>query len=264
MKDKNNKENEIMPETKLIVGNWKMNGHRHTWKALTEEIINGAKGLKSQIVLCPPFLGIGGVLHMIEEAESAVKVGAQNVARFEQGAHTGDISAQMLKDVGCAYSIVGHSERRLGHGETDKRINLKAILCVESNISPILCVGETETEKAAHQTFQVLEDQLEQGLENVPFNQNCPVVVAYEPVWCIGTGSIPDAAQIKEIFRFLRRKLEELYDEYTAQDIFLLYGGSVNGENAAEILHIENVDGVLVGGASLQSESFLAIAKAAE
>lgn len=253
-----------MPETKLIVGNWKMNGHRHTWKDLTKDIIEGSKGLKAKIVLCPPYIGIGGVLHKIEEAESDIKVGAQNVARFEQGAHTGDISAKMLKDVGCQYSIVGHSERRLGHGETDKRINLKAILCVESDVSPILCIGETESEKSAHQTFQVLEDQIEKGLANVKFNHRCPIVVAYEPVWCIGTGSTPDAPHIKEIFRFIRRTLAEIYDEYIAEDIHLLYGGSVNGENANEILNIANVDGVLVGGAALKAESFLAIAKAAE
>ncbi len=253
-----------MPENKLIVGNWKMNGHRHIWKSLTQDIINGSKNFTSEIVLCPPFLGIGGVIHKIEENESSIKVGAQNVARFEGGAHTGDISAGMLKDVGCKYAIIGHSERRLGHNETNSRINLKATLCLESGISPILCIGETEAERVAHQTLPILEEQIEEGLKNLKPTLNTPIIVAYEPVWCIGTGNVPDNNTIKDIFRFMRKTLEQMYDAYIADDIYLLYGGSVTEENAADIMAIENVDGVLVGGASLKAESFLAIAKSAE
>jgi triosephosphate isomerase (TIM) len=242
----------------LIAGNWKMNGLRQDGVALATAIAARApQAVKADILICPPATLLVPCADAL--ADSAVALGAQDCHARPSGAFTGDISARMLKDVGCSHVIVGHSERRAGHGETDAQIRDKAAAALAAGLTAIICVGETEAECDAGQGTDILAGQLRGSVPAEATGTN--VVVAYEPVWAIGTGRTPSIADIDAMHRHIRDVLAELLPGGAA--IRLLYGGSVKASNAAEILARPDVDGALVGGASLNAEEFWAIVEAA-
>lgn len=247
----------------VIGGNWKM------YKTPSEAVAT-AKVLKMKlinvrdvdVIVCPPFIDIVPVRDILKD--SHIRVGGQNLHWEREGAFTGEISAQMLKDAGCEYVIVGHSERRHIFGESDQAINRKLRRALESGLRPIFCIGETLDERKAGQTEKVLARQVRNGLVEVNLSRADDLVVAYEPVWAIGTGENATPEQAQEAHRFVRQLLEELFGRETAATMRIQYGGSVKPANAAELMQQEDVDGALVGGASLDPESFAAIVKAAE
>ncbi len=207
-----------------------------------------------EIVVCPPATLIAAAAQLC--AGSSIAIGGQDCHPESHGAYTGDISADMLRDAGASYVIVGHSERRHDHGETDVLVSAKAEAALRAGLKVILCVGETEAERAAGRALEIVARQLEGSLPSAPHGEN--LVVAYEPVWAIGTGVTPTPADVAEMHGFLRQRLTARLPE--SSDVRLLYGGSVKPANAAELLHLPAVDGALVGGASLKAAEFLAIA----
>ena len=245
---------------KLIAGNWKMNGTLQDSKALIADIINGIDQNQTLLqacdfVVCPSFLHIGAVRHAVSTTDY-VACGAQDCAAEDNGAHTGDISAQMLVDAKCGYVILGHSERRHGRGETDEVIAAKAAAAHRQGVITIICVGETNEEREAGQEKEVVAAQLKGSLPSCSTAEN--TVIAYEPVWAIGTGKTAQPEDVKDMHAFIREKLEEQLAK--AGDLRILYGGSMKPENAGDLLSTENVDGGLIGGASLKAEDFLGIA----
>jgi triosephosphate isomerase len=244
-----------MAPTPLVAGNWKMNGRR-AQLAEFEAIREGAGAVgKAEIVVCPPATLIGEAVKL---ARGAVGIGGQDCHAGAEGAHTGDIAAEMLADLGASYVIVGHSERRADHGETSETVRAKAEAAWRGAITPIVCVGETREERDAGRTLDVIENQLGGSLPDGATGKN--LVVAYEPVWAIGTGLTPTVADVAEVHGFIR---EALLSRFGAEGeaIRVLYGGSVKPANAAQLLKVPNVDGALVGGASLKASDFLGIAK---
>lgn len=248
--------------TSLIAGNWKMNGLRDSAGALADALrgLAHSRPVKGcEILVCPPaplLLLIGPRLD-----GTGIALGAQDCHPAEKGAHTGDISAAMLKDAGCSYVIVGHSERRSDHGESDAEVRAKAQAALTAGLRPIVCVGETEAQRTAGDALTVIESQLRGSLPDVANGAN--VVVAYEPVWAIGTGRTATPDDVAEVHGHIRALLREHLGGAPGAAVRLLYGGSVKPENAAELLAVPEVNGALVGGASLQAEDFWAIAEAA-
>ncbi len=243
----------------LIAGNWKMNGLRADALALTKGVADGVRQAgwnDRDILVCPP----ATLIAVISEAAkgSGLLVGGEDCHAKASGAHTGDISAEMLRDAGASHVIVGHSERRTDHGETDAMVRAKAEAAWRAGLLPIVCIGETLAEREAGKTLSVLERQL---TESIPAGATAArLVVAYEPVWAIGTGKTPTAPEVAAAHAHIRKVLGGLVPD--AAGVRLLYGGSVKGSNAAELLSAGDVDGALVGGASLKADEFLAIAKA--
>ncbi len=244
----------MMTRKKLIAGNWKMNGTLSDAKALAGAIIPPSD--KVEICICPPYLHLTTVS---AAKPDSVGLGAQDCSLKDNGAFTGDISTAMLKDVGCAYVILGHSERRQYHGETDTLVAAKAQKAHDTGLVTIICVGETEGERTAGIQNAVVVSQLAASIPNTANAQN--LVVAYEPVWAIGTGKTATLDDIADMHAVIRKFLQEKLDNSAA--IRILYGGSVKADNAKEILAVDNVDGALVGGASLKPDQFLAIINAA-
>ena len=246
---------------KLIAGNWKMNTNRASAVALARGIVDRADGFSNlDLLVCPPAVYLAPVSEII--AGSAVALGAQNVYHEPDGAFTGEISAAMLLDVGCRFVIVGHSERRHILGETDADVNRKTLASLTAGLVPIVCVGELLAEREAGQTSAVIRRQFEGSLASVPADQIERVVIAYEPVWAIGTGKVATPEQAEEVHADLRRLLAERYNERSAATVRILYGGSVKPGNAGELLSQPNIDGALIGGASLKVDDFLGIAAA--
>lgn len=248
----------------LIAGNWKMNTNVFESQKLVEYILgflSSYKDLKSKVLVCPPFTSLFTIGKKIDNTK--LLLGAQNCYYEEKGAFTGEISIPMLEYCGVRYVIIGHSERRAYFNETDELINKKLLALLQHNLTPILCIGETLDERNRGETFQVLKNQLEQDLAEAPFTSINKIVIAYEPVWAIGTGVSASREQVVEAHDFLRSYLIEKYGE-NAKNVYLLYGGSLSEKNADEILSIENVNGGLIGGASLKGESFTEIIKIAE
>ncbi|HSR72856.1 MAG TPA: triose-phosphate isomerase [Kiloniellales bacterium] len=245
----------------LIAGNWKMNGLRASGLALAGELADRAAragGLPCDLLVCPPaqlLVPVGQAL-----TDSPIALGGQDCHAAPEGAHTGDLSAEMLADVGCGFVIVGHSERRAEHRETDAQVQAKARAALRAGLQPIVCVGETEEERRAGDTLTVIERQIMNGLP--PAAEPAGLVVAYEPVWAIGTGRTATAVDIAEVHAHIRALVTRLFGEAGAAEVRILYGGSVKPANAGEILRVANVDGALVGGASLVAEDFWAIAAA--
>jgi triosephosphate isomerase len=244
----------------LIAGNWKMHGRRADGIELAVEIARRARGaasveLRCDIVLCPPATLLAAVAEAV--ADSPVGVGAQDCHWREAGAHTGDISAAMLVDAGCRYVIVGHSERRTDHGETDELVRRKAEAAHAVGLVAVVCIGETEAQRAKGETLSVVERQFRDSLPATATADN--TVVAYEPVWAIGTGKVPTLSEIGAVHDQLRELARNRAGK--GEELRLLYGGSVKSANAAEILAVGNVNGALVGGASLKAEEFWAIAR---
>jgi triosephosphate isomerase len=245
----------------LIVGNWKMHGLVADAETYVDEIAALCQRQPLPhvaLALCPAFPHVPLLVALLDEAP--VSVGAQDCHTAGQGAHTGDVSAAMLADLGCVYVIVGHSERRQNHGEADDLVQAKARAVQAEGLIPIVCIGETLAEREAGQTLKVLETQLRGSIPTGALPEN--LVIAYEPVWAIGTGKVAQPEQVAEAHAHIRKVLTALDPELA--DVKILYGGSVKPDNAAALMAIQDVDGALVGGASLNAQQFYAIATAAE
>lgn len=240
---------------RIIAGNWKMYKTIREARELADKIVQNSFMLKSKIevVLCPSFVALDAVADCLQG--SSVKLGAQNMHHRDSGAFTGECSGQMLQAVGCDYVILGHSERRHVFNETDAEINLKALAALQYGLKPILCVGETEKERDLGLTWNVVERHVRHGLAGVKIESIDTCVIAYEPVWAIGTGRTATPEQAREAHEYLRGLLQDLYGEKGSM-IPILYGGSVKPENIAELLKQPEVNGALVGGASLKADSF--------
>jgi triosephosphate isomerase len=245
----------------LVAGNWKMNGSRSESAALLDGVKKGASSAsKAEVAVCPPFILIPLAAEKL--AGSAVVWGGQNLSVHKSGAYTGEISGPMLKDYGCTYVIVGHSERRTLYGENDVLVAEKYAAAQTAELIPILCVGETLQEREANQTEAVVARQLDAVFDISGIGSFAKAVIAYEPVWAIGTGKTASPQQAQDVHRFIRGRLSAL-DKAVAENVRILYGGSMKGGNAAELLAQTDIDGGLIGGASLQAEEFLTICRAA-
>ncbi len=251
-----------MIRRKVIAGNWKMNKTPADGAALAAELVaEVGKEPAVDVVLCPPFPALESVHRAIDG--TALKLGAQNLHPEKNGAFTGEVSAEMLRALFCTHVILGHSERRTLMGETDVFINQKVLVALTNQLKPILCVGETLAERDAGSTLAVVRTQTEACLQGVAKEQITTVILAYEPVWAIGTGRNATAAQAQEVHAFIRDLLTKLYGAPLAQKVRILYGGSMKPANAAELLAEKDVDGGLIGGASLEARSFTDLVKAA-
>ncbi len=242
----------------LIAGNWKMNLDRAAALALVDEVVAGAKKFdRVDVVLCPPFVYLSAVAAKI--ANSSLALGAQDMSDQANGAFTGEISAAMLLDVGCRYVILGHSERRQLFGETDEIVNRKTKAALAAGLTPIVCVGELLDQRESGQTAAVIARQFAGSLAGLSAEQMEKLVIAYEPVWAIGTGKVATPAQAQEVHSDLRKLIATHYNAAIAQRVRIQYGGSVKPSNAAELLSEPDIDGALVGGASLKGADFLGI-----
>ncbi len=242
----------------LIAGNWKMNKNVHDAKDLAEEIVEKVgRETDVNILVCPPFTALSEVAKALEG--SNILLGAQNLYPASSGAFTGEISPDMLRTLFVTYVIVGHSERRGLFGETDVFINRKIVSALETSLKPILCVGETLDQRMQGNTQNVIQSQLENGLKNVDLAKAEHITIAYEPIWAIGTGKNATPEMAQEVHASIREFLESLWGEAIAQKVRILYGGSMNSTNAAALLSMPDVDGGLIGGASLESKGFVKI-----
>jgi triosephosphate isomerase len=251
-----------MSRKKLMAGNWKMNKTSADAVSLAREIVVsvGAQ-LDVEVLICPPFTALESVATAIEG--SLVKLGAQNMHFEASGAFTGEISAPMLRALFATHVILGHSERRTLFGETDELVNKKVLAALKNQLRPILCVGESLAEREANATLKVVQTQTERALEGVSKEMAASIVVAYEPVWAIGTGKVATAEQAQEVHAFIRGLLTKLFGDPVAQRARILYGGSMKPANAAELLCEKDIDGGLIGGASLEARSFVELIRAA-
>ena len=245
--------------TPLVAGNWKMNGTKASISSLVGRLVAGEQG-DVQTVVFPSFVFLEQVNRELQG--STLRLGAQNVDWREQGALTGEIEASMLKEIGCNYCLVGHSERRQLFAETDEQVANKFKTCIASRLIPIRCIGETLQQRQAGQTMEVVARQVQAVLDLVGVSGIAGGIIAYEPIWAIGTGESASPEQAEEVHGTLRQMLRQ-QDPETAENMRILYGGSVNRENAAGFFLKENIDGALVGGASLVSDDFLVICLAA-
>lgn len=238
---------------KIIAGNWKMNYTTLEAENFINEIKDRINTTEVDVVLCPNFVSLETVSNLIEGTN--IKLGAQNVHVEDKGAYTGETSADMLLSVNVEYCIVGHSERRSLFNETNEVINKKAIKLLEKDITPIICVGETLEEREAGKEFEVVETQVIECLKDIPEDKvKRNIVIAYEPIWAIGTGKTATSEQAEQMCKFIRSVIAKMYKENVALNVRIQYGGSVKPSNASEILNMENIDGALVGGASLTND----------
>ncbi len=239
----------------LIAGNWKMHMRVAEAVALAEKVGKICQGLADrEVMIAPPATAIGAVSAAL--SDSPLIIAGQNVAWGKEGAYTGEISPLMLKDVGASMAIIGHSERRHIFFETDSIINQRVIGALAHGIIPVLCLGETLAERESEQTFKVVKQQVSEGLVGVTGKQAVQVVIAYEPVWAIGTGKTASREQAQEVHLFIRNLIADIYEKKLAEQIRILYGGSVKPDNVDELMAMADIDGALVGGAALQAESF--------
>ncbi|PIE35476.1 triose-phosphate isomerase [candidate division KSB3 bacterium] len=246
--------------TPIIAGNWKMNTVVEEAKALVESLKDLVSDVKDvEVVVCPPFISLTTVRDVI--ADSNIELGAQNLYWEKSGAFTAEISAPMLKSAGCTFVIIGHSERRTYFNETDETVNKRIFAALDEGLKPIVCVGETLEEREAEKTFDVIKTQISDGLAHLSQEQMASIVIAYEPVWAIGTGKTATKEQAQEVHAFIRKLLAELFGEATAEATRIQYGGSVKPENASELMNQPDIDGALVGGAALKADSFAKIVK---
>lgn len=248
----------------FVAGNWKMNTNSQTSVQLAERIAAGSvetAGHDVTVAVCPPFVYLQAVTRAL--AASSIAVGAQDLYFEPDGAFTGEISSSMLKDTGCTYCLCGHSERRHVIGETDHLIGKKVAAAISGGLLPILCVGELLSEREASRTNEVVTRQLEEGLAGLSAEKLSAVTIAYEPVWAIGTGVTATREQAQAAHDFIRKLIGRMYGDQRAAEIRILYGGSVKPGNAAELMGCTDIDGLLVGGASLKADDFLAVIQAA-
>lgn len=241
----------------FIAGNWKMFKTKAEAIAFAEEFRELYKDTDVQTAICAPFTNLEALKEAFAGTE--IKVGAQNVHFADEGAFTGEISVSMLEEIGVDFCIIGHSERRQYFGETDETVNLKLKKLLTGSIRPIMCVGESLEERDAGKAFDRVKSQLELGLADIAAADAAKIVIAYEPIWAIGTGRTATPEQAEEMCAFIRSTLIELYDEETADQVIIQYGGSVKPANATEIMNMDEIDGALVGGASLKAKDFMEI-----
>ena len=240
----------------FVIGNWKMNGSRADVDQLLTELVAGLKDTPSQVAVCPPAVYLQQAEVLL--AGSPVELGAQDANPHASGAYTGEVALSMLQDFGCRYVLVGHSERRAYYGETDAVVAEKFAAVVESGLTPVLCVGETDAQREQNQTEAVVLGQLQAVIDQVGIGSFANAVIAYEPVWAIGTGNTATPEQAQQVHALIRNYIAQ-QDAALAASLPLLYGGSVNAGNAAELFAMTDIDGGLVGGASLKSDEFIAI-----
>lgn len=245
---------------KILAANWKMNKLQSDVESFFAALLPRIAGSKNEIVICTPYTCLQKAAECAKNTN--VEVGAQNVHWEESGAFTGEISAQMLAELGVKNVIVGHSERRQYFGETNQTVAKRAKAAIKTKIAPIVCIGETLEQRNGGQTEKVLFEQITESFEGITREELGSVVVAYEPVWAIGTGVTATAAEAQQTIAFIRKTFSSIYGESAAQNLHILYGGSMNEKNAAELLSMPDIDGGLIGGASLIAEKFAAIVNA--
>ena len=247
----------------LVAGNWKMNLDLAAARQLTSGV-GSAVGTPTGtgVALCPPFVDLDATYSLLHG--TGIRLGAQNMHEQDSGAFTGEISAPMLRAVGCHYVILGHSERRQLFGETNESVNKKALQALSHRLVPIVCVGESLEQRDADRHNMVVEEQVRAGLANLEVSSSSEIVVAYEPVWAIGTGRTATPDQVQDMHGHIRSLLQDIFNEAIGSGIDILYGGSVKPGNAAELFQRPNVDGGLIGGAALDAEDFAAIVRCAE
>jgi len=242
----------------LIAGNWKMYKTVAEAVETARELVQCTAAVNVDVMIAPPFTALAPVAEVVKG--TSVALGAQNLFWKNEGAYTGEISPVMLSDIGCRYAILGHSERRQYFGDTDESVNAKIRAALQHQLIPVFCVGETETQREAKETFSVLDKQVTKGLEGFSSEALSGIlVVAYEPVWAIGTGKTATTDQVQEVHAFLRSLVEKRFDNLLAKTVKILYGGSVKPDNVTEIMNMPDVDGALVGGASLTAKVFNSI-----
>ncbi len=248
---------------KVIAGNWKMQNDLSETQNLISKLTSGLSGKKynCDIIICPPFTSLSEAFSLTKD--TAVKLGAQNMYFQESGAFTGEISAKMLKSVGCEYVILGHSERRTIFKETDGMINEKIKAALKAGLKPIFCIGETLEERESGKEKDVLKTQLSGGLNEISLDDLKQIIIAYEPVWAIGTGKTATPAQAEEMHEYIRNYIKDDFTTEIAENIVIQYGGSVKPDNAKELLFQKDIDGALVGGACLKADSFIGIIESA-
>jgi len=244
----------------LVAGNWKMNKTVGETVELVTQLKQKLSDVKNrEILVCPPFTSLIVAKEVIKN--SNIKLGAQNMYFEKPGAFTGEISPVMLKDIGCEYVIIGHSERRQYFGETDESVHKKMKVAFENSIIPIVCIGETLQQRQKNETFSVIERQIKTGLTGLTGEEPKILVIAYEPVWAIGTGITATPQQAEEVHSFIRKLYSEMYGKDAAENIRILYGGSVKPDNVSEIMRQPDIDGALVGGASLKADDFIKLVR---
>lgn len=244
---------------KVVAGNWKMNKDLSGTIELISAIKNelSKSETSTEVIVCPPFTSLESANTVLKG--SSIKLGAQNMHYEDNGAFTGEISAEMLKSVGCQYVILGHSERRTLFGESNEMINKKIKKAVSAGLKPIFCVGETLEERESGSTEKVVETQIREGLSGLSETELSELIIAYEPVWAIGTGKTATPQQAQDVHQFIRNLISELFSSNFADKLVIQYGGSVKPDNAAELFSQPDIDGGLIGGASLKADAFLAI-----
>ena len=239
----------------IIAGNWKMNKNRKDAEQLITELVPLVKDAKCDVVICVPFTDLDTAVKATKNTN--IKVGAQNVHWAESGAFTGEISADMLKEIGVEYVIIGHSERRQYFGETDESVNKRTLKALEAGLKPIICVGETLAEREKGKTDEVVTRQTKAAFKDIPKEELKNIVIAYEPVWAIGTGKTATAEDANSTIKVIRETMAELYCKNCAEEtVRIQYGGSMNPKNASELMAMPEIDGGLIGGASLKAEDF--------
>jgi triosephosphate isomerase len=244
----------------MIAGNWKMYKTPDEAAATAQQLVRSVGSVSDvDIMIAPTFIALAAVYAAIKN--SPVALGAQNLYWQDEGAYTGEISAPMLKSVGCRYCIIGHSERRQYFAETDETVNKKIKAAIKAGLQPIFCVGETEKERESGQTLSILDKQIKKGLEGLVLEQLDLLIIAYEPVWAIGTGKTATDDQAQEVHRFIRSLVKNNFGQALSDSVRILYGGSVKPDNIASLMAMPDIDGALVGGASLNAESFRKIVK---
>ena len=244
---------------KIIAGNWKMNMLPNEAMSFINELAGNVKDVKSEIILCVPYTDL--FYSLLTAQKTNIKIGAQNMHWEEKGAYTGEISADMLKCINVEYVILGHSERRKYFNETDEIVNKKIKAAVIKKIKPIVCIGETLEEKEKGITKEVVISQIKKDFENITKEEMENVVIAYEPIWAIGTGKVATPVDANNIIKDIRNEIQNLYGKEVSENISILYGGSVKEENASNFFNMSDIDGALIGGASLNVEEFYNIIK---
>ena len=242
---------------KVIAGNWKMNKLPNEAMEFIEELAPLVKNTKNEVVLCVPYIDLFYSLLTVQGTN--IKIGAQNMHYEESGAYTGEISAEMLKAINVEYVIIGHSERRQYYNETDETVSLKLKKAIEVGLKPILCVGETLEEREAGKTEEIITNQVQVALSKLKKNQIQDLIIAYEPIWAIGTGKTATADDANNSIKAIRNKILKLYGKEISENIIIQYGGSVKSSNAKELFEMSDIDGALVGGASLKADEFAKI-----
>ncbi|MCS5591913.1 MAG: triose-phosphate isomerase [Gammaproteobacteria bacterium] len=242
----------------IVAGNWKMNASKETVNSLVMGILAGMDSVNSEVIVCAPFPYLSQVEALI--SHSQLKLGAQSLNINASGAFTGEVSAEMIKDFGAQYVIVGHSERRSLYGEDSALVAQKVKVALDNDLTPLFCVGETLAQREAGETEAVVSEQINAAIELLGIDAFLGIVVAYEPVWAIGTGVTATPEQAQNVHAFIRQLLAN-HDDGIADMTAILYGGSMNGKNASELIACEDIDGGLIGGASLKTEDFLQICK---